>query len=58
MNKFSFLKTMQLIDDEFLEEAYTPIRRKSGHWHISIAIAACISLFIASLEVIWPLKIM
>ena len=46
MNKFSFLKTMQLIDDEFLEEAYTPIRRKSGHWHISIAIAACISLFI------------
>ena len=46
MNKFRFLKTMQLIDDEFLEEAYNPIRRKSRHWHTSVAIVACISLFI------------
>lgn len=46
MNKFRFLQTMQLIDDEFLEEAYVPIRRKSRKWHTSIAIAACIVLFI------------
>ena len=46
MNKFRFLQTMQLIDDEFLEEAYVPIRRKTRKWHTSIAVAACIGLCI------------
>ena len=46
MNEKHFLETMHLIDDDLLEEAYTPIKRKYPRSLFPIAIAACICLIV------------
>ena len=44
MKKISFLQAMQLIDDEFLEEAYVPVKKKTGYKVIAVAVAACLCI--------------